>query len=611
MRHAIGVFISGFLLLGAQNAIAQERQLPEWAKDAIWYQIFPERFRNGDVDNDPTVQSVWLPEKRPWHMSSWGTDWYALQEWERLPGRGFYDVVFDRRYGGDLAGIIEKLDYLQSLGITAIYLNPVFESPSLHKYDASTYHHIDMHFGPDPEGDRLALRGETNDPSSWVWTSADRQFLTLITEAHRRDIRVIIDGVFNHCGIRFWAFEDVRTHQQDSPYAGWFDVQAWDDPATPEDEFDYKAWWGFKLHPEFREDEEGFAPSLREYFYAITRRWMDPNSDGDPEDGIDGWRLDVANDVSPVFWRQWRTVVKDINPDAYLVGEIWDNAAEWLTGDQFDAVMNYRFARALVRFFIDTNERRYSVTQFDEELARIRESYPEEVNFVLQNLIDSHDTDRLASMVVNPNRVYDEMASPRHNPDYLVRRPTAAEQQKQRLAILFQMTSLGAPVLYYGDEAGMWGADDPDNRKPMVWPDYAYADEASHPIVGRSRIPDGVAFDSSMYQTYRELIHLRRRYAALRRGEFTPLIRDDDREIYAFQRTIADERVLVVINNGNDEQRVSLPARGTWKRLWKTGTVACTDSDKFTVLMERKTGLVLINSAEDDSLRPIPRGLLK
>lgn len=428
--------------------------VPEWAKDAVWYQIFPERFRNGDVNNDPTVNDVWLATKRAWKLSRWGGDWYALQEWERSTGKAFYDIAFDRRYGGDLAGIIEKLDYLQDLGITAIYFNPLFDSPSLHKYDASSYHHIDANFGPDPNGDRALIRGETDAPSSWSWTSADRLFLELVREAHRRGIRIILDGVFNHCGIRFWAFEDVRKNQQKSPYAEWFDVVSWDDPGTPADEFDYKAWWGFKLHPEFREDENGFLPAVRDHFFAITRRWMDPNGDGDPSDGIDGWRLDVANDVSHIFWKQWRTVVKGINADAYIVGEIWDDAANWLQGDQFDAVMNYRFSRAVVRFFIDTDERQLSVSEFDEELRDIRSAYPLEVNYVLQNLIDSHDTDRLGSMIVNPNRTFDDRANPRQNPDYDVRKPTATERQIHRLILLFQMTALGAPMLYYGDEAG-------------------------------------------------------------------------------------------------------------------------------------------------------------
>jgi cyclomaltodextrinase / maltogenic alpha-amylase / neopullulanase len=589
---ASGILIAACLWPASSQSQGQGT-VPEWAKDAIWYQIFPERFRNGDTSNDPTRDVVWLPTQRPWHVSRWGGDWYALQEWEQATGRGFYDVVFDRRYGGDLAGVLEKLDYLKDLGITALYFNPVFESPSLHKYDASSYHHIDANFGPNPAGDRALMQGETDEASRWHWTAADSMFVRLVDEAHRRGIRVIIDGVFNHCGIRFWAFEDVRKNQQASPYAAWFDVVSWDDPATPKDEFDYKAWWGFKLHPEFHEDEGGFPKSLREYFFAITRRWMDPNNDGDPSDGIDGWRLDVPNDVSPVFWRQWRNVVKGINPEAYIVGEIWDNASEWLNGDLFDAVMNYRYARAVVRFFIDTDGRRLTVTAFDAELKNIRASHPDEVNFVLQNLIDSHDTDRLASMIANANRTFDDKANPRQNPSYDVRKPTASERQVQRLVVLFQMTSLGAPMIYYGDEAGMWGGDDPDNRKPMVWPDITFDPEASHPLRGQQRAPDSVRFDDSMLDYYRSVIGVRRQHPALRRGDMRPVVQDDAAGVYAFTRATDNDTVLVMINNSDREQRVRIPLAGPWQQVWKTGTVVREQSEPLLYLMDRRTGVIL------------------
>lgn len=597
LDHTVNIIL-GVVLMVAHSAAQPSGpvSIPLWAKDAVWYQIFPERFRNGDLMNEPTVEEVWLPTKRAWQLSRWGGDWYALQDWERAAGGTFYDIAFDRRYGGDLAGVIEKLDYLQDLGITAIYFNPLFDSPSLHKYDASSYHHIDANFGPDPKGDRALMQRETDDPSSWSWTSADRLFLELIHEAHRRGIRIILDGVFNHCGIRFWAFEDVRKNQQASPYANWFDVTSWDDPTTVVDEFDYKAWWGFKLHPEFREDENGFLPAVRDHFFAITRRWMDPNGDGDPSDGIDGWRLDVANDVSHAFWKQWRTVVKGVNPDAYIVGEIWDDASNWLQGDQFDAVMNYRYSRAVVKFFIDDDERRLSVSEFDEELRDIRSTYPAEVNYVLQNLIDSHDTDRLPSMIVNPNRTFDDKANPRQDPDYNVRKPTEAERQIQRLIVLFQMTSLGAPMLYYGDEAGMWGGDDPDARKPMVWPDIAFDMEASHPIPGRVRTPDPVSFDDGLHSYFRELIRVRRKHPALRRGDVQPVITDDDAGLYAFTRTWENETVLVMINNGDEKQHVKIPLPGAWERAFKTGTVVGVQTDPWSYVLDRKTGIVLVKA---------------
>ena len=458
--------------------------------------------------------------------------------------------------------MLDRLDYLADLGINSIYFNPVFEAISLHKYDASTYHHTDKSFGPNPKGDLELMKQETDDPATWTLTGADSLFLKLVKEAHRRGIRVIIDGVFNHCGTRFWAFQDVIKNQQRSRYADWFDVKRWDDPATPQNEFDYKGWWDMKMLPEFREGEDGFVKPVWDYFFNITRRWMDPNGDGDPSDGVDGWRLDVANDVSHVFWKEWRKLVKSINPDAYIVGEIWDDASNWLTGDQFDAVMNYRFARAIVRFFIDTGASRYSASEFDKELADIRRGYSDEVNYILQNLIDSHDTDRLPSMIMNPNRKYDDQNGLRWNPNYNVNKPTAQAREIQKLIVLFQMTYLGAPMIYYGDEAGMWGADDPDDRKPMVWPELTYENEQTHPILGKTRTNDGVRFDKELFDYYKKLVRIRKENVALRRGDFTNLLIDDKKGLYAFQRKTEDNEVIVIVNNGENEQIAHLTIGG-------------------------------------------------
>ena len=541
---------------------SSQLRVPAWAKDAVWYQIFPERFRNGDPSNDPTPAELEFPPNRPWKVSPWTSDWYKLQPWELQHSTKFYDNVFERRYGGDLQGVIDKLDYLQSLGITAIYFNPLFEAISLHKYDASTYHHIDNNFGPDRDGDRVIIQSETEDPATWHWSAADRLFLKLIREAHTRGIRIILDGVFNHCGTRFWAFQDVIKNQQHSRYAQWFDVKKWDDPATPQNEFDYKGWWNYKGLPEFREGASGFVKPVKKYFFDITRRWMDPNGDGDPSDGIDGWRLDVANDVSHVFWREWRSVVKGINPNAYIVGEIWDDAANWLKGDEFDAVMNYRFSRAMVRYFINTDSTRYSPTAFDGELADIRKGYPGEVNYILQNLIDSHDTDRWLSMILNPNRPYDHDNGVRNNPDYRIEKPGEPEIRIMKLMALFQMTYVGAPMIYYGSEAGMWGADDPDDRKPMVWDDLTYENEASDPVPGHSRPSDPVVFNRSLFSWFQKLISIRKQHPALSRGTFNTILLDDAKGLYAFRRTLGDENIIVVTNNSPAPQQVRLGGSG-------------------------------------------------
>ncbi|MEK7671087.1 MAG: alpha-amylase family glycosyl hydrolase, partial [Bacteroidota bacterium] len=286
-----------------------------WAKEAVWYQIFPERFRNGDKNNDPTVNDIrgsWPhDELKEWHISSWTGDWYTLQPWEEANGKGFYYNAQLRRYGGDLQGVIDKLDYLKKLGINAIYLNPIFESPSLHKYDATMYHHVDNNFGPDPEGDRRIWSSENPaDPKSWKWTSADKRFLKLLSEAHKRNMRVIIDGVFNHVGMTFWAIEDVKKNGEKSTYKDWFTVKSYDNPATPENEFSYDGWFGVKELPELREDANGLLPGSREHIQAIVKRWGDPNSDGNPSDGVDGWRLDVADMVAIPFWQDFRKWVR-------------------------------------------------------------------------------------------------------------------------------------------------------------------------------------------------------------------------------------------------------------------------------------------------------------
>ena len=569
-------------------SLAQPR-VPQWAKDAVWYQIFPERFRNGDPGNDPTRAELEFPPNRAWNVSPWTSDWYKLQPWEEKHNKNFYDNVFERRYGGDLQGIIDKLDYLADLGITAIYFNPIFEGISLHKYDASTYHHIDNNFGSDSKNDLVIIRSETEDPTTWKWSAADQLFLKFIHEAHTRGMRVILDGVFNHCGTRFWAFDDIVKKQQRSPYADWFDVRKWDDPATAENEFDYKGWWDYKPLPEFREDSNGFVKPVREYFFNITRRWMDPNGDGDPSDGIDGWRLDVANDVSHVFWREWRNVVKGVNPDAYIVGEIWDDAANWLKGDEFDAVMNYRFSRAMVKFFIDTGNSRYSVTDFDAELADVRNGYPQEVNYILQNLIDSHDTDRWLSMILNPNRKYDNDNGLRHNSEYRIQKPGETEVGIMKLMALMQMTYVGAPMIYYGTESGMWGADDPDDRKPMVWDDMSYEDETVHPFPGKTRPRDKVQFNYDLFTYFKKLIHIRNSHTALKRGTFKALVMDDGAGVYAFEREEKGRRVVVIFNNSPQKQVARLQAGGRYRDVLTEKTV-----DGFSVMLEPRTGMILV-----------------
>jgi len=550
---------------------SQEQKIqvvPDWAKDAVWYQIFPERFNNGDKNNDPgpiELKGSWpyqVPEK--WEPHPWTSDWYKLQPWEEN-GHDFYWNVQIRRYGGDLQGVIDKLDYLEELGINAIYFNPVFESPSLHKYDATFYHHIDNNFGPDPEGDRNLWEEEVHwDPTTWKWTGADKLFLELIEEAHKRNIKIIIDGVFNHVGRTFWAFQDIIQNQEKSQFKNWFTINSFDNPNTEENEFDYEGWYGAKDLPEIREDENGLIPDAANHIHHILKRWMDPNNDGDPSDGIDGWRLDVAEMVKHKFWQKFRTWVKKINPDAYITGEIWwdnwsinkmMNASPWLKGDQFDAVMNYRFTRA-VKHFISDQDSQITSTAFIDTINLIRKDYNDNHLYVLMNLLGSHDTERLSSLIINPDQWYDHNAVPNKRKEFDVRKPNKLEKMKQKLMVGIQFTMPGAPMIYYGDEAGMWGGDDPDCRKPMVWPGRIYETEVTHPS-GKYRQPNTVSFDSTIFSWYALMTKIRNQHIELRRGELTFEKTSDDK-ILIYNREFENEKSTIIVNNSEIVKNVKL-----------------------------------------------------
>jgi len=573
MKKSPFAYLLLFFLLSCKSQLPKVNvTVPDWAKDAIWYQIFPERFYNGDTTNDPTFRDTfgsWPHDTlSPWQKSPWTADWYRLQPWEMANGKDFNYNAGRRRFGGDLQGIIDKLDYLQELGVNAIYLNPIFEAPTMHKYDGARHHHVDNNFGPNPGRDRELWEKESfADPTTWQWTTADSLFLKLIAEVHQRKMRLIIDGVFNHIGVANPAFQDVMKNGRQSPYADWVIVKSWDDPATPKNEFDYQGWYGVKDLPEIRREGDDLAPGPKAYFKAIVQRWMDPNRDGDPADGIDGWRLDVAELVPKGFWRDFRKWVREINPNAYLTGEVWwedyrnnqmFNAAPWLQGDIFDAVMNYRVADALLKYFVDTQDA-LDAKQLNQRLQKLREEYPADVNYVLMNLMDSHDTERLGSMVVNPNRMIDHASSASSKEqNFDVRKPNAEEVKTQKLIIAFQMLYLGAPMIYYGGEAGMWGADDPDERKPMVWPDLIYEPEKSHPL-GKPRPEDAVVFDHDLFNYHKTFTAIRRENSAVRRGDFQYLEVSQSPEVFAFVRQSSSEQLLCVFNRAAAAQEIVLP----------------------------------------------------
>lgn len=574
--HSAAIIISLMAMQTPATDARTEEFVPDWAKRVVWYQILPERFRNGDSTNDPTAADIVGadPQQPPkaWRVHPWGSDWYERQEYERENGeRELWKHLLRRRYGGDLQGVIDKLDYLHDLGITGIYFNPVFDSPSLHKYDGASYHHIDPNFGPDPAGDRRLMATENPlDPSTWVWTSADELALTLIREAHRRGIRVIFDGVFNHMGINSFAFKDLLRNRAKSAFKDWFIVTSWGDPATGKG-FSYEGWYGVKSLPEFREDERGIADGPKKYIFAATERWMKPKG---TEDGIDGWRLDVAYCVAHPFWKEWRRHVKSIKPDAYLTAELIlppGEALEYLKGDEFDGEMNYNFAFATAEFLVNPPPHRIAAEEFDRTLAQLRSTFPPGVPYVVQNLFGSHDANRIGSHIVNRGignfrnwGEYYARSKAIDNPRYDPRKPTEEERKLQKLIAVLQMTYVGAPLIYYGDEVGMWGGNDPDCRKPMIWDDIRYDDEVRNPDGSRRR-PDTVVVDHDLLAHYRKVIGIRNSHEALQTGEFRTLRAEGN--IFIFERSRAGDRVVVVINAGADAVRVPNPFPGPARDL--------------------------------------------
>ncbi len=575
------------LLVCVLPALAQNNLAPQWSKGIVWYQIFPERFNNGDPANDPKVndQNGAYPfdDTSAFQVHPWTSDWYQLQPYELKNGRNISYNIQRRRYGGDLQGVLNKLDYIQSLGVNAIYMTPIFWSPSSHKYDALCYHHVDPTFGPDPNGDIEMMKKEDPlKPETWVWTKADLLALKLIEEVHKRKMYIIFDGVFNHIGVKSFAFEDVVKNQQASAYKDWFDIKSWRDSATGT-KFDYKGWFGVKTLPEFKEDSNGIVAGPKEYIFNSTMRWMNPMNKGVAY-GIDGWRLDVAYNVGHPFWKDWRKWVRSINPTAYLTAELVDpieKTRPYLLGDEFDATMNYNFAFIVHDFFVqDTSGS--TVTQFDNKLKELREAFGEDVAFNMQNLMNSHDATRLASAVANPDGEkfgnwgkYFNWSQKSNNRNYNARKPTPEQRQKQKLIIAFQMLYLGSPMFFYGDEAGMWGGNDPDCRKPMLWPNQQYDAETFNPNQSKHDA-DEVVFDQNLFDWYKKFIGIRQQYKSIRLGSYSTLVTDDEKKLYAFTRKLGTEEVIVIINRSNGPLSFTHPElkKQQYKNLFTKKTIS-------------------------------------
>lgn len=589
-------------LLGAACATTPPRRppvppsdVPAWAQDAIWYQIFVERFRNGDPSNDPTPHDIEgvtdEPPPKGWRPTSWSHDWYAQESWAAATGKDFYATVQSRRYGGDLQGVLDRLDYLQTLGVTALYLNPVNDAPSLHKYDARNYHHIDRNFGPDPRGDEARMAAEDPaDPSAWRWTAADSLFLALIGEVHRRGMRIIVDYSWNHTGIAFWAWRDVLAYQRRSRYADWYEIERFDDRATPDtNEFRYRGWQGVPWLPEWKKIgrppgqthgpiEGNLVPDVRRMVFDVTRRWLDPNGDGDPSDGVDGFRLDVAEMVPLGFWRDYRRLVRSINPRAYLVGEVWWEAwpdrvwdpAPWLKGDVFDAVMNYRWYMPTRSFFMEARPG-LKASGYAASLDSLTRGIGTAQLKGMMNLTASHDTPRFSTSIYNPGR-YKYHNNPREDSSYRIDQPDERTRRTEELILVQQFTYVGAPHIWNGDEVGMWGADDPDDRKPMVWSDLRYEDEATHPF-GRARPRNPVTPDTTLLRVYQRLIALRKAHLRLLvDGSVRWRVTDDTRGLLVYERVLGKERALVAFNVSEAAGETSVPVSGTYRAAYPADT---------------------------------------
>lgn len=438
---------------------------PAWVKDAIFYQIFPERFANGDPSNDPK----------------------GVLPWGGKPER-------DNFFGGDLQGVIDHLDHLSELGITGIYFTPLFEATTNHKYDTADYMKIDPHFG-----DIATVK-------------------KLVQACHERGIKVLFDAVFNHSGKTFAPFVDVMEKGEKSRYKDWFHVREY--PLQVKDGVPSYDTFAFEpLMPKLNTEN----PEVKEYLLKVAEFWI-------KEVGIDGWRLDVANEVDHAFWRDFRKVVKAANPDAYILGEIWHESSAWLQGDQFDAVMNYPFTEAVLDFVVrGTLDAEGFANAIGKQLSR----YPLQASEVAFNLLDSHDTPRLLTLC-------------------------DGNKAKMKLAALFQFTYSGTPCIYYGDEVGLDGGPDPDCRKCMEW--------------------DPKRQDHDLFAFYQKLIKVRKQLAPLRTGSLKFLLAEKCGSKLAYERVLNGEKVLVLLNNYDAGQTFTIPADGnTWRDAFSGQTCNTTD----------------------------------
>ena len=411
-------------------------QQPKWISDSVFYQIFVERFHNGDPKISPPYLSSWDSEPQP---------------------KSFF--------GGDLQGIIDKLDYLTELGINAIYLTPIFQSPSNHKYDIVNYFEVDPFFGD------------------------HKVFKELVDKAHAKGIRIVLDAVFNHCSNHFAPFEDVVQKGRESEYFDWFFIEGDKVATNPPN---YLTFANVGYMPKLNTAN----PKLKEYLFHCVSFWT-------KEFEIDGWRLDVSDEIDHVFWREFRKLVKDINSEAIIIGENRHDSLPWLMGDQFDSVMNYSVTKLCLDYFA---RKEITAKQFEQQLGTCLMRYSDQVNEAMLNLLDSHDTERFLYSV-------------------------GGNKELLSLAAAFIFAYKGIPCTYYGTEIGMSGGYDPGCRRGFDWNEENW--------------------DKELYQRYKDLIAIRKSEKALQYGtvEF-----HSTEELFVMKRSFEQETILVLINNSDKEQ---------------------------------------------------------
>ena len=421
---------------------------PEWAKGIIYYQIFPERFCDGDITNNPAG------------YDAWGT----------LPTRENY-------MGGDLKGICDKVEYLEKLGVECLYLTPIFKGDFNHKYATTDYFEIDPMFG----------------------TKEDLH--KLVDKCHRYGIKILLDGVFNHTGIHFAPFEDLLKNQEHSRYKDWFFVNK---IPTAISHRDYECVGAYKWMPKLNTANK----EVREFILSVMDYWI-------REYHIDGWRLDVPDEVDSTVWQEARLMLKEKYPDIILLGETWGYGGRLLRGNQMDSVMNYIFRDAVRDYF---GKEIISSKDFDARVNAMLGINKSETSQLLYNPLDSHDTERFLFYC-------------------------GGDKKKMKLAVAFQLLFGGSPAIFYGDEVGIDGDNDPDCRKCMVWDETA---------------------DNDLFEWYWNLIQIRKQYDSIRKGDYHTILFDE--KFYGFKRTLGQETLYVLLHKGEKTETVNCPVleKGTY-----------------------------------------------